>query len=139
MSKQKIVLCTALTSFKYHGQIYKQDCKKCEIDEDDVPELQKAGVIPIAEADLIASDDELDLDDAGGSGVGDGDIDVGSTEKITTITDVMDAIALIDNEDKTLWTQGNKPKTEAIEKHVDFVVSAELRDAAWAELQKVVK
>ena len=48
---------------------------------------------------------------------------------------ICEAIATLNTEDADAWTTDGKPQVSAIEAYLEYGVSADDRDAAWASLQ----
>lgn len=117
----KIIICTALCKFKYRGETYPEKFPDCPIHSDDLEEMKGLGVVKENEVGIVLEESAVELEKG----------------PVDELAEVLNAIPMLDESDNTLWTSDNKPKVDAIQEIVGFEVSAELRDAAWSEIQKV--
>lgn len=65
-------------------------------------------------------------------------IDQGIVARVTTESagDIVDAIATLDTDDKSLWTEKGLPLTEVIAERVGRPVTAAERTEAWEQVQE---
>lgn len=59
----------------------------------------------------------------------------GVSDEAARLAAIKDAIGKLDVDNAALWTKGGMPQTVAIEEITGFPVSADERNAAWAEIQ----
>jgi hypothetical protein len=82
--------------------------------------------IQLTQADIDLVGDAVTV-----NGPADGHPDNPAVQQAEQLNALTLAIAKIDKKDKSAWIAGGKPSVDALQDHVDFDVTARLREMAW--------
>lgn len=123
----RVHLKTGAEKFHRCGMAFTREWQKVEVDAATAKRLEEEQMLEVSAdvpADYVA--------EAAAAPAAE-NTPVVPTDPAVRMASIKDAIAKLDKDDTSVWTNGGAPKTSAIEAVTGWPVSADERNAAWTE------